>query len=981
MSWIKPLKIIKQSRGAGTAQILLMVCLADLIVPSVSASPLVFLTHPFLVPSNLAEERETSHDQKDQKEGDPFREALNEYRRQIDQTLTKTRSGAAQSDVKSRSSQFHGNFYEYLRNDSLDALPHEVKQAGGEKSILRRNQFGFNITGPVVIPWFIRGDSKTFFSATYEGTREKMSHSSLLTVPTIRQRTGDFSDLVDSAGIPVTIYDPRTTRPNPAFDPALPVTTDNLQYLRDPFPGNLIPRERIDAVSQKLIDYCPLPNASVGPFLRNNYFINGVESNTPNGLIWKLDHSIGTRHKLSLGGSYSNGLNGSSPLIENVANPGYPGHRVQARSLSMSETFNISPALVNQFGLATSYNSQRSEFSGEGVNFPEILGLRGVQPAVFPRFEVWDNYIDFGLPSGAMSNYQAAYYSLSNYLTYRFKKHNLRFSLSSLWSQVNSFQSGSPSGRFDFHGPLTSLPGINNTGNAFAQFLMGWADRAEQSLVLNPTYFRNKKFRLGWGDDYQLTPNFRLSFSLGMQIDTPRREKYNRQSTVDLRLINPANERPGALAFAGMGGQASTFSPAQINWEPSLSWALNPWGDRRTVIRGSYSLWYDSYPLYATSFGTLGYNARPLMISPNGQLTPVMVLAAGYPSNFVPPPNLRPDAANGIRADYFDPKGTLPYGQDWGLEIERDFLWNMIFHVSYHGGKGTHLYNGSGLELNPLPVSALAYRDRLNDLDFNLSLRPYPQYPSINPGYPYPIGSSSYHGGNMRLEKRMSHGLNFNFSYSFGKSIDDVMYGYPPQNSNMLQREKSLSQSDITHQTSFSALYELPFGSGKPIFNQSSWIDKMLGRWTLSGTAYFRSGFPLMLVPLFNNTGGVAEALRVNEVPGVDPTVKNPSPELWFNPAAFDQPADFTLGNVSRRHPSLRGPGAQNMDMSLTKRVPIMQEWSLEVLLEAFNAFNHGNWNQPDTTIGSQEHPNLNAGKIIGSYGGRIVQLGFRINF
>jgi hypothetical protein len=136
-----------------------------------------------------------------------------------------------------------------------------------------------------------------------------------------------------------------------------------------------------------------------------------------------------------------------------------------------------------------------------------------------------------------------------------------------------------------------------------------------------------------------------------------------------------------------------------------------------------------------------------------------------------------------------------------------------------------------------------------------------------------------------------------------------------------------------------------------------------------------------MLVPLFNNTGGIAEALRVNAVPGVDPKVKDPSPALWFNPAAFDQPADFTLGNVSRRHPSLRGPGAQNLDMSLTKRIPLLQEWSLEVLLEAFNAFNHGNWNQPDTTIGSIEHPNLNAGKIIGSYGGRIVQLGFRLNF
>jgi hypothetical protein len=207
------------------------------------------------------------------------------------------------------------------------------------------------------------------------------------------------------------------------------------------------------------------------------------------------------------------------------------------------------------------------------------------------------------------------------------------------------------------------------------------------------------------------------------------------------------------------------------------------------------------------------------------------------------------------------------------------------------------------------------------------------------------------------------------------------MHGYLPQNSTDLRQEKSISDWDITHQISLNALYELPFGNGKPLLNQNNLLNKLMGRWTLSNTAYFRSGLPLMLVPLFNNTGGVAEALRVNGVAGVNPHVENPSPELWFNPAAFDQPPDFTLGNASRRHPSLRGPGAQNIDMSLTKRIPLIQEWSLEVLLEAFNTFHHGNWNQPDTIIGSKDNPNLNAGKIIGSSGGRIVQLGFRINF
>jgi hypothetical protein len=914
-------------------------------------------------------------------EDDVFREALEEYRRQIDRVMQNARNTAGKTTVRSPQSQFHGNFYDYLRNDLLDALPHEVRQAGGVKSLLRRNQFGFNLTGPVVIPRLWDGGNRTFFSITYEGTRERLSRSFVSTVSTIPERTGDFSDLVDDAGLPVIIYDPLTTRPNPAYDPLRPVSTSNLQYLRDPFPGNVIPLDRIDPISQKLISYYPSPNTNIGPFLRNNYFINGAETNTPNGLIWKLDHSIGTHHKLALSGNYSNGLTGAPLLIDNPANPGQPNRQVLSRSLNISETFNLSPTLVNQFTFSTSYNAQASEFEGSDVNYPELLGLQGVQPGVFPRFEIFHNYLDLGMPGWSYSRQQSAYYSFSDYLTFRHQKHNFRFSFSAVRAQVNSYRPTTPSGMFDFHGALTSLPGINNTGNSFAQFLLGWADEAQQSIVLNPSYFRNQRYRLGWGDDYQLTANFHLNFNLGIFINTPRREKYDRQSTVDLNLINPANQRPGALAFAGTGGRSQSFSPAQVRLEPSIGWSLNPWGDRKTVIRGGYSIWQNSFPIYSTSFGTLGFNAQPLLVSPNDQLTPVLHLAEGFPSSFIPPPDLRPEAANGIRADYFDPKGQLPYGQDWSLEIERDLAWNFILHASYSGSKGTHLFNGDGIELNPLPVSALSYRDKLNDLNFNLSLRPYPQYTSLTAGYAYPVGSSISQEGTLRLEKRMTHGLNFNFSYAFGKSIDDMLYGNPPQNSTLLQSEKSLSCWDVTHRINWTGLYELPWGAGKPLLNQAGWTDKILGRLTLSGTASFRSGTPLILVPLFNNTGGVAEGLRVNAVSGIDPHVDSPSPVQWFNAAAFTQPPDFSLGNVSRTHPNLRNPGAQNIDLSLTKRIPLQGDWSMELLMEAFNAFNHANWNNPDTTIGSADNPNLNAGKIIGSTGGRIIQLGIRVNF
>ena len=112
-------------------------------------------------------------------------------------------------------------------------------------------------------------------------------------------------------------------------------------------------------------------------------------------------------------------------------------------------------------------------------------------------------------------------------------------------------------------------------------------------------------------------------------------------------------------------------------------------------------------------------------------------------------------------------------------------------------------------------------------------------------------------------------------------------------------------------------------------------------------------------------------------MPGTDAHVNDPGPELWFNPAAFVNPGDFSIGNVPRAHPSLRNPGFHNHDLSVSKRLPLPSERSLDILFEGFNFLNHANWNDPDAYIG----PNANAGKIIGSWGGRVVQLGLRFNF
>ena len=167
--------------------------------------------------------------------------ALDEFKTQTRNLGLRADSPASARQKSANRPKFHGRIFENFRNDILDATPHEIRQRGSDKSLLRRNQFGFNFAGPLLIPKLYDPGRSTFFSISYEGVRERISRSFLRTVPTGPERLGDFSGTVDSAGQPLPIYDPASTRPNPAFDASQPVTAENLQYLRDPFPGNVIP--------------------------------------------------------------------------------------------------------------------------------------------------------------------------------------------------------------------------------------------------------------------------------------------------------------------------------------------------------------------------------------------------------------------------------------------------------------------------------------------------------------------------------------------------------------------------------------------------------------------------------------------------------------------------------------------------------------------------------------------------------------------
>jgi hypothetical protein len=211
--------------------------------------------------------------------------------------------------------------------------------------------------------------------------------------------------------------------------------------------------------------------------------------------------------------------------------------------------------------------------------------------------------------------------------------------------------------------------------------------------------------------------------------------------------------------------------------------------------------------------------------------------------------------------------------------------------------------------------------------------------------------------------------------------MDDYSGPYGVQDFYNFKNEWSLTSSNNPQRLSMSVSYELPFGAKKPLLAYQDWRRYLVDGWSLSTISSVQSGVPLALRPQFNNTGGVIEALRVDQVPGVNPELANRSPQLWFNPAAFNQPADFSAGNGPRTHPHLLGPGSQNHDLSVSKRFAVTTDRVLELTATGFNFTNTGNWADPDTIIGPLSAPNVNAGRIIESRGGRVVQVGLRLSF
>ncbi len=905
----------------------------------------------------------------------------------LEQFRTATRDRGLRSDSPKafqagggRLPQYHGRLTYNIRNDLFDAIPHQIRQRGGQQSILRRHQFGFNVSGPVFIPKLYNGGSRTFFTLSYEGVRESIARSLLETLPILPERSGDFSQTVDPSGAPLPVYDPASTSLNPAYDATRPVRTDNLQYLRNQFVNNQIPAARLDPVAMRTMAFFPQPNTSVGPFFRNNFFVVSPERNVVDGFTGRVDHIFDDRHRANINLTITDAFVGAAKWFDNAANPG-PMDRIEtSNSGSLQHIFTISPETIH----STTFNFTSSGFENQvdqATNYPAQLGIPGRLGGVFPAFNILDGYLDVGRANLVRRNYRHTY-TLTNTYSTRVRGHNLRFSGRATQFQLNSFQPDFPSGRFRFQNAFTALPGIVNTGHGFATFLLGEADFAELSVVDQPSYWRRWYFSGRVVDQVELKRGLNLTFDVNLEHSKPRVEKYDRQSTVDLSAPNPETGSIGALVFAGQGGNGRTFQRPITVLEPRVSLAWNPNTEGGSVVRVSYSRSYSAWPLAYGHWGTQGYNLYPAVISPNRLTTPALLLRDGFGESVGVAPNLSPSAADNTLAELQSRTNDVPMTVSYGLSYEREMPGNLLVVVGLSRDSARNLFvNESTFDPNAVPLDFLTFRDLLNDESFLRSLRPFPQYQRFSLNSMWPAGRYNRDETSLRIEKRATGGLTLRATYRFSKQMDNYSGPGAIQDKYNLDKEWTVASFNSPHVTSLNYVYELPFGPNKDYFTFSDWRRYLMAGWSFTGTSTLVSGRPLSMRAAFNNTGSVVQTLYANVVGGVSPHVENPSPVQWYNPAAFAHPDDFTIGNAPRNMPNLFGPARQNHDLSVSKRFPLTSGQSLEFTAVGLNFMNIGNLDDPDTEIGTVQAPNANAGRILQSVGGRIIQLGLRLNF
>ena len=876
--------------------------------------------------------------------GPPIVELVEEVVVQTASYSAESGRGVGQVNFTTRggTNRLRGTAFYYLQNDILSANGFMNNFYGNNRAVLRFNLFGGTVSGPVILPKVYDGRNRTFFSFGYEGSRTRGFGQQLSTVPSPEMRAGNFS------GQPV-IYDPATTRANPA----------GTGSIRDAFPGNSIPASRVDSVASKMLAVSyPLPN--LGGTV-NNYLNTGSNPEGTTGTNTRLDHNFSEKSRMTGRYTYRWANNKNLQAFPGPAGAGIQGDRYH-HVVSGDHVYLLRPNLINNFhfGFYRMLNQQTPP--GADEDWAAQLGLKNLGAYAFPKVTV------NGLAGFGGGNYvvrpQSNDFQFSDSLVWIRGRHSLKAGMEYRTLRYGNWQGSS--GTFAFNTLPTMNPQNRRDGIGFASFLLGIPSTTTAAAIAplpEGATIQRWKFWAGFlQDDYKATSNLTFNLGLRWEMHGPRTEDNDHQSMFNLKTLQ--------LDYAGKDGYPRTLYDHNWNgFQPRFGFAYTPFGNTRTVLRGGYGIFFMAPNQAISGFDAGPWNPSFTYVSPDNGITFPLTLQTAVPpmTRNVPYVLGATTSVSWLPRDFKDANS-----QQWSFNIQREVRPGTVAEVGYVGTRGVHL--PVIYELNQVPTALLGPGDAQ-------SRRPYPTRGRIGADF-NPAGNSTYHALQTRFERRLSKSFGWLAVYTFSKSIDDSSgiatarsFGVTSVQDNYnLRGERSLSAFDVTHNLAYSVAWELPFGKGRKILDHGGLLNGLVGGWRLSALSNTQSGMPLEMGTVTNLTGSLGGGSRPNRLRSGKLEGAQRGRLNWFDPSAFALPAAFSFGNTSRTEPGLRGPGEFNIDVLLAKEFRLRESVKLQFRSEFYNALNHFNPGDPNTTIGY-----AGVAAITGGNGGRNIQLSLKL--
>lgn len=886
--------------------------------------------------------------------------------------------GIVNVSLKSGTNQFHGDAWEFFRNDVLNAnnWGHKITTPLVPRDKLRWNMFGGTVGGPIL-------KNKLFFFFDYQGQRfDHPASSSLFTVFTAKERTGDFSELLQQQS--VQLYDPCSP------GTGVPGTPCTAPATRVPFVNNQIPINRMDPVAQALFNSSLYP-APMNGNLKNN-FVNTTYNNfNSNQYDIKIDSNISGKDRLY--GRYSHALQ-RNPSFNSFKLFGTGFSEAPIYSGVLNWTHTVTTNLLNEARLGVNYVKLHNgtEFDSSLGNFGEKLGIAGSNPAGIPGL------LGLSFGGGLVSSIG------SSEVTQRFPSTVIQFSDGvvithgrhvlhtgfELWrDRINIFYSSNSGslGSINFLNAFTSASGTTGKGGApEADFFLGLPQQVSRGIAGGGWGQRSTIFAGYVQDDWRVSNNLTLNLGVRYEAHTPWVEQNNKQTNYGLFS--------GAIELAGQNGNSRALYNGQygaVDFQPRLGFAWTPAAlGRKTVVRGAFTI--SSYlegtgtnlrlpinPPWTPPEIITKYNNLSLPGSTTGQ--GIVGSVAGNPYA-------------GANLRVWNPDFQPSVAKQWNFSIQREVSNSTSFQVGYVGQYADHLAQ---------PMWLLQ-----NILNPNGTVSPGP-YLAGNPTLRNEIGAISgtfsnawmdYNALQAVLEKRMSTGLQGQVAYTYSKCMTDsggyygtwggtqASPGMPYwQNVYDDKSEKGPCFYDETHNLTSYVLYQLPFGNGKKFGNNmNKAANAVVGGWEIDGILTLHSGFAMTV----NNWGDPSTTGGWVSRPNCSGAITYPKTVVsqangggiqWFDPSPFTNPNPTgntpAFGNCGNG--IVRGPGLKNFDMGLKKEFSLGETRRLEFRSEFLNLTNTKILNVPSVFADYSAATSL--GRITSSQGERNLQLALKFFF